>query len=86
VPLNIKSPDADKLARELAKVTGESITDAVTVALRERLARERRRRHLTEEQFFRRIGRIQEEVARWPVLDKRGADEIIGYDEHGAPR
>ena len=39
--LSIKSPEADELARTLAEVTGESITDAVTVALRERLDRER---------------------------------------------
>lgn len=37
--LNIKSPEAHELARELAERTGESMTEAVTVALRERLAR-----------------------------------------------
>ncbi len=42
--LNIKSEDAYRLAAELALVTGESLTSAVTEALRERLDRERRRR------------------------------------------
>ena len=39
--LSIKSDEADKLARELVRLTGETMTEAVTVALRERLARER---------------------------------------------
>ncbi len=43
MPLNIKNPEADRLARELAEKTGESIAEVVTNALRERLAREERR-------------------------------------------
>ena len=42
--LNIKNPDAYRLAAELAALTGESLTATVTVALRERLERERRER------------------------------------------
>lgn len=42
--LNIKNPEAYRLARELAALTGESMTDAVTEAVRERLARVRRER------------------------------------------
>ena len=41
--LNIKNPEAHKLARELAECTGESLTEAVTLALRERLERIQRR-------------------------------------------
>ena len=41
--LNIKNDEAHKLATELAQLTGENLTSAVTLALRERLARERRR-------------------------------------------
>ena len=40
MPLSIKAPEADRLARQLAKTTGETITVAVTIAMRERLARE----------------------------------------------
>jgi antitoxin VapB len=39
--LSIKTKDADRLARELSRLTGESMTDAVTKALAERLERER---------------------------------------------
>ena len=42
--LSIKTAEADELARNLARLTGESMTEAVTAALRERLARERARR------------------------------------------
>jgi len=42
--LSIKTEEADRLARNLAKLTGETMTQAVTVALRERLAREQERR------------------------------------------
>lgn len=38
--LSIKNPETERLARELANVTGESLTEAVTQALRDRLVRE----------------------------------------------
>ncbi len=81
--LSIKSDEADRLARELAAVTGESLTDAVTEALRERLEREQALR--AEHDLDRRLDRLVAEVAAMPVLDERSADEIIGYDEHGLP-
>lgn len=81
--LNIKDPETDRLARELAEATGETITQAVHRALRERLARlvgRRRRRPLEQD-----IARIQQRVSRLPVLDARSADEVLGYDERGLP-
>ena len=41
--LSIKTAEADRLARALAALTGETMTEAVTAALRERLLRERAR-------------------------------------------
>lgn len=82
--LSIKDTEADALARELAKATGESLTEAVTVALRERLLRVRGRRRGSA--LLDDIREIQEMVARAPILDDRTAEEIIGYDEHGLPR
>jgi antitoxin VapB len=81
--LSIKDPEADRLAREVAKATGETLTMAVVQALRERLARVRRPRgpRLSEELL--KIGR---RCARLPVQDTRSTDEIVGYDEHGLPR
>ena len=43
IGLNIKNPAAHQLAQELADLTGESLTAAVTEALRERLARVKRK-------------------------------------------
>jgi antitoxin VapB len=83
VALNIKHPEADRLARILAQATGESITDAVLTALRERLQRETGRREpaaLRED-----IRRIQQRFLRARRTDLPSADEIIGYDEHGLP-
>jgi antitoxin VapB len=82
--LSIKDPEADRLAREVADRTGESLTGAVVVALRERLARLRRqprRRRLVDE--LREIGR---RCAGLPTLDARSEDDILGYDERGLPR
>ena len=80
--LSIKHPEADRLARELARTTGESITEAVLKAIRERLVRET---GWTPEGARAEIDRIVAELAKAPVLDDRTADEIIGYDEYGLP-
>ena len=77
--LSIKSERADQLARDLAALTGESITDAVVASLEARLEFERRRRRtVTLDDIVERFGRL-------PVLDERTPDDILGYDEHGLP-
>jgi antitoxin VapB len=81
--LNIRNPETERLAAELAKRTGETKTEAVTRALRERLARVRRERphrRLADE-----LQQIADYCASLPVLDARSEDEILGYDEHGIP-
>lgn len=81
--LNIKDAETDRLARELAQITGESITEATRGALRERLKRERARADLAAgAPALRDI--IQRGRSR-PVLDDRPADEILGYDSRGLP-
>ncbi len=79
--LSIKNPETERLARTLAKRTGESITEAVTVSLRERMNRQQVRKG----SFREKILEIQRRVAALPVLDDRTPDEILGYDEHGLP-
>jgi antitoxin VapB len=81
--LNIKDADADRLARQLADATGETITRAVTIAVQERLARvlgRRTGRSLAEE-----LDEIALRCAALPVLDDRSDDEILGYDATGIP-
>jgi antitoxin VapB len=82
--LSIKHPEADRLARLLAERTGESLTDAVLTALRERLDREQARSDAA--QILEELRAIRARMARYPVLDDRSPDEILGYDEHGIPR
>jgi antitoxin VapB len=82
--LNIRNAEAEKLAEALAKLTGETKTEAVTQALRDRLARlrrERAQRCLADE-----LDEIALHCARLPVQDSRTPDEILEYDEHGLPR
>ena len=80
--LSIKTDEADRLARELAGLTHESLTDAVTIALRERLERVQRERRRDLEG---RLRRLIDEYQALEVQDSRTDDEIIGYDEHGLP-
>ena len=82
--LSIKHPEADRLARELAATTGESLTEAVLASLRERLAR--RRGRLRTPRLRDELRAIRKRCAALPVLDERSADDILGYDEHGIPR
>lgn len=77
--LSIKSAQADQLARELAELTGESITEAIVSSLEARLALERLR------QRERSLHDIVERFRQLPVLDERSSDDILGYDEHGLP-
>jgi antitoxin VapB len=83
VALNIKDPVTDRLARELAEATGESITVAARRALEERLARVRARAAAgpASEQLQELISRGR----RRGRGDPRPAEEILGYDEHGLP-
>ena len=82
--LNIRNVEAERLASRLARLTGESKTEAVTRALRDRLARVQREkagRRLADE-----LDDIARHCAALPVRDVRTADEILGYDEDGLPR
>ena len=80
--LEIRSPKANALARELASATGEDIDTAVERAIEERLARVPR--ELSAEQQ-RAVDALFDRLARMPVLDPRSPDEIIGFDRHGIP-
>ena len=61
--LSIKTETADRLARELAQLTGETMTEAVTKALPQRLERERKAREADPDEVKRLLG----EVARMRV-------------------
>jgi antitoxin VapB len=81
--LNIKSPEADALVDELARLTGESKTRAVIAALRERLDRARRERDRQSlSQDLQAIGKRCAAHGRANALDH---GEWL-YDERGLPR
>lgn len=82
--LSIKNDATERLARQVASETGESLTEAIRNALEERWERlktKRRTRLLAShlEDLLRRVDAL-------PTLDSRPEDEILGYDEHGMPR
>ncbi len=94
--LNIKDAEATRLARELAELTGESQTEAVRTALRERLSRERAERGVQAartaeesrrelERVWPEIQKIQEEVRCLGLADDMLTDDDL-YDEHGLPK
>ena len=81
--LNLKNPEAERLARELAALTGETIAETVVKALRERLKREttKTRVGLKDE-----IMAISRRAGRLPRRTDQTPEQIIGYDERGLPR
>lgn len=81
--LNIRNPETEQLAETLAKLTGETKTEAVTQALRDRLVRLRRER--THRRLADELDEIARHCAKLPIRDPRTPDEILGYDEHGLP-
>lgn len=82
--LSIKDATTDRLVRELAQATGESITSAVATAVQERLTRVRAQRTSTQE-LVRELGAIARRCAALPLLDDRPESELLSYDEHGLP-
>ncbi len=83
MPLNIRNPEANRLADELAALTGQSKTNAVIQALRERLERTR---SLQQGSLNDRLSVIAKRCSHLPILDDRSAEAILGYDKSGLPR
>lgn len=83
--LNIKNDETCLLARDLARLTGETMTGAITVALRERLAREKRRRNVNArvEQLLAIGRRCAESLQPGPSAAEHG--DLL-YDDRGLPR
>ncbi|MBA3516518.1 MAG: type II toxin-antitoxin system VapB family antitoxin [Rhizobiales bacterium] len=81
--LNIKNPETRRLASELARLTGESVTEAVTAALKERL--DRINTPKSREGIAEKLLEIGRRAAARPVLDSRHPDDIL-YNEFGLPK
>lgn len=83
--LNIKNNEACRLADELARLTGETKTGAITVALRERLEREQHARGVEArvQKMRATAERCAELLAPGPSAEQHG--DVL-YDERGLPR
>ena len=83
--LNIKNDETCRLASELARLTGETMTGAITVALRERLEREKRERSVEA-----RIQKMRATSERCAKLLAPGPSAVehgdVLYDERGLPK
>ncbi len=81
--MNIRSKETHRRAKELARIAGETIAEAVDRAVTERLERLRRRR--SRRTVVERLLKIGEECSRLPVVDSRAPDKML-YDKNGLPR
>lgn len=80
---DVWSEEAEGLAGEVARLTGETKTEAVNQALRERI--ERVHRAGVKGQLADELNQIALHCSALPVLDRRGVDDTVGYDEQGLP-
>jgi antitoxin VapB len=81
--LSIRNPQTEKLARQVSRLTGETLTEAIGRSLEERL--ERLKRNRKQQRLRRDLEEILARVHALPVLDHRPEDEILGYEENGLP-
>ena len=82
--LNIKNPEAHRLAQELAALTGESMATAVTEAVRERLVRVRNDHQAPLTERLLAIGRDCAARLKEPFRSADHADLLYGPD--GLPK
>jgi antitoxin VapB len=78
--LYIKNPVAHRLAQQVSKQMGVTLTEAVIHALENQI------RTAKKPLDRKKIGAICAKMASLPVLDSRTPDEILGYDKFGLPR
>ena len=86
--LNIRKAEADSLAAEVASLAGETKTDAVILALKERLQRLQRQGQVAsrhQASLVNQLDQIGLRCAARTIQDGRTADEILGFDATGLP-
>ena len=81
--MNIKSDDTHRRAKDLARIAGETIAEAVDRAVTERLERLRKRRN--RKGLAERLLKLGDQCSRLPLLDNRTPNEML-YDERGLPQ
>jgi antitoxin VapB len=86
--LHLTDPETDRLARELARETGETLTLAVNKAVKERLGKVKTKQQARDERFLAEIKKIQDMVSPKFRNQKKTGREMIQemYDENGLPK
>lgn len=85
--MNIKDPQAHSMARELAALTGQSLTDAVKMALQQALVGLKANQTASKSRpLSERLNEIAVRCAALPDYDDRSSNDILSYDENGLPR
>lgn len=79
--LSIRNEHAERLAREVARESGENLTQAIVHSLEERLQRLRGRRNVSN--LEKEIMTISKRCSSLPDFDSRSPDEILGYNKEG---
>lgn len=82
--LNIKNEETYQLAAKLAELTNETMTKAVTIALRERLDRLRQQKRKAEVAEMMEIGKRCAAHIKEPIFSLDHGDFL--YDERGLPK
>ena len=82
--LNIKSAEAEQAVRRLVELTGESITEAVTRAARERADRLEAEHRVRDDARRGEVRDLLRQVRHAPIIDDRPIEEILGYNDIGA--
>ncbi len=83
MPISIKNHQTEVLARKLAELTGETLTEVVRASLAERYDRLRRTR--TRFTLADELNAIALRCAKRPAVSTLSSDEILGYDASGVP-
>ena len=81
--LSIRNSQAEQLAREVATISGENLTQAIIHALEERLVRLKGRR--TTSNLMQEIMIISQRCRSIPDIDQRSPEEILDYNQSGIP-
>ena len=81
--MNIKHQETEQLARRLSELTGKSLRECVTDALRNAYERESSIRRSKNLDLPQRLNAIIKKAHQLPVIDKRSAEEVLGYNHNG---
>lgn len=83
--ISIKNEDVEAMIRQLAQLSGESVTDTVRHAIEDRLALFEEARKIDKSERLKRVREILAEARRLPVYDDRPMEEML-YDSGGLPK